>query len=158
MKHSGVRPGACYAAFVEVLRSSESLWNASRIFLARWDLSPSQFNLMKLLYDSPDGLTQSEVGRQLIMHRSNVTGLTDRLEARRIVTREDQAGDRRVYRLTLTQEGNELMRSVLPRYYYVAEELWSGMGKTKARQLAVEMSALAANAERLAVEEGGVAR
>ena len=55
-------------------------------------------------------------------------------------------------------EGKELMRSVLPSYYYVTDELWSGLGKTEARQLALQMSALAANAERLASEEGGAAR
>ena len=60
--------GARYRALLELLRTAESLWNASRIFFARWDLGPSQFNVLNLLADLPQGCTQVELSRQLIMH------------------------------------------------------------------------------------------
>src|SRR6266403_548895 len=90
-------PGPRYQALIELLQTAEALWNASRVFFARWDLSPSQFNLLRLLHDQPGGCTQIELSRQLIMHRSNVTGLLDRLEARGLLRREERAGDRRAF-------------------------------------------------------------
>lgn len=71
-----------YQALLQLLRTADCLWNASRVFFARWELSPSQFNVLNLLSDQPDGLSQIKLGCLLITHRSNVTGLVDRLERR----------------------------------------------------------------------------
>src|SRR5262245_22627566 len=95
-------PGFRYAALLDVLRTSEELWNHSRQYFARWGLSPSQFNVLNLLTDHPRGCAQSELSRRLIMHRSNVTGLVDRLEARGLLVRKDDAHDRRAYLVCLT--------------------------------------------------------
>src|SRR5919197_4265703 len=102
MSASGSSPGPRYQALLQLLRTAEALWNASRLFFARWDLGPSQFNVLHLLYGQPEGCTQVELSRWLIMHRSNVTGLVDRLEARGLVRRRDNTNDRRAYRVVLT--------------------------------------------------------
>src|SRR5262249_8628900 len=102
MKGRSATPGPRYEALIELLRTAENLWNAGRVFFARWDLSPSQFNVLNLLQDHADGLTQVELSRRLIMHRSNVTGLVDRLEARHLVQRKDAPADRRAFNMVLT--------------------------------------------------------
>ena len=143
-------PGPRYAALIQLLRTAETLWNASRVFFARWNLSPSQFNVLNLLGDQPAGLTQSDLGRQLLMHRSNVTGLVDRLEARQLVQRRDTPGDRRAYRVVLTGEGRRLLRGVLPHFYQAAEEVWGRLPATRAQQLVTELAGVCAQAERTA--------
>src|SRR4051812_10321241 len=102
MPHAPPIPGPRYQALLQLLRTAETLWNSSRLFFERWDLGPSQFNLLNLLIDCPEGLSQTELSRQLITHRSNVTGLVDRLEARGLVRRKASADDRRAYRVVLT--------------------------------------------------------
>ena len=52
-------PGPRYQALLQLLRTAESLWNTSRLFFVRWDLSPSQFNVLNLLYDQTRGCTQT---------------------------------------------------------------------------------------------------
>src|SRR5258706_5874031 len=94
-----------YEALLQLLRTAETLWNASRVFFAQWHLSPSQFNVLNLLHGKPSGASQVELSRDLIMHRSNVTGLIDRLQARGLVERGDDPKDRRVYRVVLTADG-----------------------------------------------------
>src|SRR5580704_3179201 len=108
MKSEWLTPGPRYQALIELLRTAETLWNASRVFFARWDLSPSQFNVLNLLHDLPEGCTQIELSRQLIMHRSNVTGLVDRLEARGLLRRRESPGDRRAFNVVLTPAGQKL--------------------------------------------------
>src|SRR5580692_12405550 len=100
MKGQLSAPGPRHQALIELLRTAETLWNASRVFFARWDLSPSQFNVLNLLYDLPDGCSQIELSRQLIMHRSNVTGLVDRLESRGLLRRAENPHDRRAFNVT----------------------------------------------------------
>ena len=143
-------PGPRYEALLQLLRTAETLWNSSRVFFDRWQLSPSQFNILNLLYGQPGGLTQSELSRQLIMHRSNVTGLVDRLEARQLVERQESATDRRVYRVVLTREGRKLVQQILPHYYQAAENVWGNIPAARARQLVAELELLRANAERIA--------
>ena len=49
------------------------------------------------------------------MHRSNLTGLVDRLEKRGLVARREVAADRRAYSVVLTAAGARLLRDILPR-------------------------------------------
>ena len=139
-----------YQALIQLLRTAETLWNASRTFFVRWELSPSQFNVMNLLWEAPDGVSQSDLSRQLLMHRSNVTGLADRLERRKLVKRLAGRGDRRAYRVVLTPAGRTLMRQILPHYYAAAELVWGELSAERIRQLIEELQVVCANAERAA--------
>lgn len=150
MKAQSASPGPRYEALLELLRAAEALWNASRVFFARWDLSPSQFNVLNVLYEQPRGCTQVELSRQLIMHRSNITGLVDRLEARGLVRREDNPADRRAFNVTLTPAGARLIRHVLPWYHDAAEKVWGNMSSKRAQQLASELAEVSASAGRMA--------
>jgi DNA-binding MarR family transcriptional regulator len=140
---------ARYRTLLQLLRTADALWNTSRLFFRRWDLSPSQFNVLNLLSDQPRGLSQVELGRQLITHRSNVTGLVDRLEKRGLVARHDAAADRRAYRVVLTHGGSRVLEQVLPEYYALSEQLWDGMSTARARGLSRDLARLGAQAERI---------
>jgi DNA-binding MarR family transcriptional regulator len=154
MNGTSATPGPRYQALIELLRASETLWNASRVFLARWELSPSQFNVLNLLYDLPDGCSQIQLSRQLIMHRSNVTGLVDRLESRVLLRRADNLADRRAFAVILTPAGKRLIRQIRPHYFKSAEEVWGGITAARARQLVSQLQTISANAEKIAADFG----
>lgn len=139
-------PGPRYQALLQVLRTAETLWESSRVFFSRWDLSPSQFNLLNLLCEAPDGLSQVELSRALIMHRSNITGLLDRLEKRGLAKRRPFPGDRRAYRVVVTVSGRRLISEILPVYHAAAEAVWGRVSAGRARQLARDLEVLGANA------------
>ncbi len=143
-------PGPRYKALLQLLRTADTLWNASRVFFARWDLSPSQFNVLNLLSNHPNGLSQIELGRLLLMHRSNVTGLIDRLEKRGLVQRRDHSTDRRAFNVLLTPNGRKLLREIEPLYHQAADKVWGKLSLKRADQLVQELIAVSANAERIA--------
>ena len=143
---------ARYEALLQLLATADSIWNASRLFFAAWDLSPSQFNVLNLLRGQPGGLSQTELSRRLITHRSNVTGLTDRLERRRLVLRKEVPGDRRAYRVVLTARGAGLLERILPEYYARADALWKEIPAGRVSALSEEFRALAHSAEKIAAE------
>lgn len=142
-------PGLRYLALLQLLRTAESLWNASRVFFAQWELSPSQFNVLNLLHQKTTGSTQIDLSRDLIMHRSNVTGLVDRLEKRGLVKRTDDSTDRRAYRVVLTPEGNRLLAEILPHYYAAAEEVWNDLSPGRTDELLADLAAVSANAGKI---------
>lgn len=63
-----------YQAFIQLLRTADVIWNASRLFFQPWGLGPSQFNVLNLLYGVDEGLSQTQLSQELVMHRSNITG------------------------------------------------------------------------------------
>jgi MarR family 2-MHQ and catechol resistance regulon transcriptional repressor len=138
-----------YQALLQLLRTADTLWGASRTFFARWNLSPSQFNVLNLLSDESQGLSQVELGRLLITHRSNVTGLVDRLEKRGLVVRNDAARDRRAYRVALTPAGRKLLQQVLPEFHGLSDSIWNGTSAARARQLTEDLARLGENAQTL---------
>ena len=139
-----------YRALMELLRTADTLWNASRVFFERWDLSSSQFNVLNLLHLNPDGLSQTDLSRQLIMHRSNLTGLVDRLEKRGLVARREVAADRRAYSVVLTAAGTRLLRDILPRYYDEAARVWDRLPARRAAELIADLQQVARNAQHVA--------
>jgi DNA-binding MarR family transcriptional regulator len=149
MKTKSEAPGPRYAALLQLLRTAENLWNSSRVFFGRWDLSASQFNVLNLLRDEPEGLSQTEISRLLIMHRSNATGLIDRLEQRGLLQRRATPGDRRAYRVVLTPAARELLARILPGYYRLAEQVWDNLPVARVRQLLADLSHLDANLAQL---------
>lgn len=141
-----------YQALIQLLRAADTIWNGSRVFFAQWDLSPSQFNILNVLHGQPDGLSQTVLSEELLMHRSNVTGLVDRLEARGLVQRRDTPADRRAYRVVLTTAGNQLMNEILPHYYEAAEKLWGNLTTSRVNLLVTDLGKVIANAERTAMD------
>ncbi len=136
-----------YEALLLLLRTAEQLWNGSQKFFAKWEISSSQFNILNLLHGQPDGLTQIELSRQLIMHRSNVTGLVDRLEKRKLLIRKANKNDRRVYLIVLTPAGRKLIEQILPDYYQAAEEIWGTLALPRIKQLKTDFQTLSQNIE-----------
>ena len=141
-----------YRALMELLRTADTIWNASRVFFERWDLSPSQFNVLNLLRFNPAGLSQTDLSRQLIMHRSNLTGLVDRLEKRGLVARREVAADRRAYSVVLTAAGTRLLRDILPRYYAAAARVWERLPARRAAALIADLQQVARNVEQVAAK------
>lgn len=82
---------------------------ADRLFRPH-GLTSAQFNVLMLLKHQAgrDGLTQTRLGEMLLVHRSNVTGLVDRMEREGWVERRPAPGDRRVNLIALTGAGRRL--------------------------------------------------
>jgi len=56
--------------------------------------------------------SSADLSRKLYVTPSNITGIIDRLEKKRLVKRIQKTGDRRVALITLTEEGAELGKSL----------------------------------------------
>ena len=101
-----------HEALLGILVTAEILKKESTRLFAPLGITGAQFNVLILLHaQTEDGtMSQSDLGRLLTVHRSNVTGLVDRLEAQGMVRRQDDQKDRRVYRVALTELGRDTAR------------------------------------------------
>lgn len=88
-------------------------------------LTDAQWRMMARLgeEDAGEGISQADLGADLRMNRSNVTGLVDRLEAQGLVARRACGDDRRVRRVALTEKGREAEECVAGRLDDLVEAL-----------------------------------
>jgi MarR family 2-MHQ and catechol resistance regulon transcriptional repressor len=99
------------------------------------NLTGAQFNALLALRDAGEqGVPLSEIGRHLVVTKSNVTGLIDRLEREGLVARSS-ASDRRVTLARLTPKGAALLEAALPRHEKLLETLLGDMSGEEKAQL-----------------------
>lgn len=133
---------------VQVLRTGHALVRASRRVFRRHGISEAQFNVLNILASPPGGagLSQREISDILVVDRSNVTGLLDRMEAAGWVRREAVPGDRRAWRVRLTAAGRRLWQSCLPDYQRALTEVTAPLRATEARIALAVLTTLEDNA------------
>lgn len=100
----------------QTVRTANTLLRESRRLFRPAGLSEAQFNVLNVLAQKRGDLSQSELSEILVVDRSNVTGLLDRMERSGWVVRQTASGDRRKYHIQLTAEGRKLWRSIYPNY------------------------------------------
>src|SRR5262252_1203132 len=84
------------AAFVDLLRTCDLLSRRLAQILKTEDISPTQYNVLRILRGSPDGLPCGEIASRMITRDPDVTRLLDRLEKRNLISRCRETIDRRM--------------------------------------------------------------
>jgi len=96
--------------YLSLLRTVERLSRGVAGTLARFDLTPTQYNALRILRGAGGGgASCSEVSERMVTKDSDITRLLDRLEARGLISREREAKDRRRIATRITDEGLRLL-------------------------------------------------
>lgn len=124
-----------HEALMNVLWTGTMLKKTSRTFFRQAPLSEAEFNLLMVLHHSENPLSQNDLSDRLLVDKSNVTGLIDRLEKAKLIRRNAVPNDRRRYHITLTEAGCELVDELNPAYYGMVSEVMSGLSEREYRTL-----------------------
>ena len=102
-------PTAEEAAFLDLVRTAEMLSRPVAQLLKTEDLSPAQYNVLRILRGSPEGLTCGEIAGRMITRDPDITRLLDRLEKRGLISRGRDEKDRRLVLTRITAAGLHLL-------------------------------------------------
>src|SRR6266446_3347344 len=97
------------ALFLDLLRTTDLLSRGPAQVLKTEDLSATQYNVLRILRGSPEGLPCGEIGSRMITRDPDITRLLDRLEKRELISRCRETKDRRMVMARITQEGLQLL-------------------------------------------------
>jgi DNA-binding MarR family transcriptional regulator len=100
------------AACLDLLRTADLLARGPAQVLKSADLSPTQYNVLRILRGSPDGLSCGEIGNRMITRDPDITRLLDRMEKRGLISRCREEKDRRTVMARITTEGVDLLASL----------------------------------------------
>ena len=100
-------------AWLNLWRTYDRLRAAEEELFATYDLTPQQYNSLRLLRgEHPGGLPTLEIANRLVSRAPDITRLLDKLEARRLITRERPESDRRCVLVRIAAEGLTLLREL----------------------------------------------
>lgn len=97
------------AAFLELLRTTDMLSRGLIKVLKTEELSATQYNVLRILRGTPEGLSCGEIASRMITRDPDITRLLDRLEKRGLISRCRETTDRRTVMARITQEGLKLL-------------------------------------------------
>ena len=105
------RRAACpeEGAFLDLLRTTDMLSRGLIQVLKTEGLSATQYNVLRILRGSPEGLPCGEIASRMITRDPDITRLLDRLEKRGLISRCRENEDRRMVMARITPEGLKLL-------------------------------------------------
>jgi len=96
-------------AFLNLARTHEFLQQRLSDLLKQYQLTASQYNLLRILRGAgPAGITCSQAAQRMLTPDPDMTRLLDRMEVRNLIRRERSREDRRIVITRITQEGLDL--------------------------------------------------
>src|SRR5579859_5824033 len=103
------RGGPEEALFLDLLRTTDMLTRGLVPLLKAEAISSNQYNVLRILRGSPDGLPCGEIANRMITRDPDITRLLDRLEKRSLISRCRETKDRRMVMARITPEGLKLL-------------------------------------------------
>jgi MarR family transcriptional regulator, 2-MHQ and catechol-resistance regulon repressor len=102
--------------------------------LGKIGLTPPQFYVLATV-GYAGSLPFGEIGAKMMVTVSNLTGIVDRLEEKKLVLRKRDETDRRVVHVTLTEKGTKLYKNTIPLFEKTISEIFSSLDLPSQKKL-----------------------
>jgi DNA-binding MarR family transcriptional regulator len=100
-------------AFLSLWRTYDRLRALEEELFARHDLTPQQYNALRLLRSEHPGKVRTlDLAARLVSRAPDITRLLDKLERRGLIDRDRPADNRRVVHVGITDAGLALLREL----------------------------------------------
>ena len=128
-------------AFLDLLRTTDILARRLVRVLKPAGLSSAQYNVLRILRGSPDGLPCGEIAGRMITRDPDITRLLDRLEKSGLISRCREAKDRRTVLTRIAPAGLKVLGELDEPVRQAHREQLGHLGRARLRKLAELLSA-----------------
>jgi DNA-binding MarR family transcriptional regulator len=99
--------------FLNLWRTYDRLRTLEDELFARFDLTPQQYNLLRLLRAAhPESIPTLALAERLVSRAPDVTRMVDKLEAGGLLVRDRPPDNRRTVRIAITPAGRNLLDAI----------------------------------------------
>jgi len=123
-------------AFLDLLRTCDLLSRGPAEVLKTEDLSPTQYNVLRILRGAPKGLPCGEIAGRMITRDPDITRLLDRLAKRGLIARRRETRDRRVVVTKIAPEGLEVLARLDGPIQQAHRQQLGHLGRERLKKLA----------------------
>ena len=129
--------------WLRLLRSSRAIEAQLRERLrTKFSITLPQFDVMAALARSAEGMSMTELSRQLMVSNGNVTGIIDRLVAEKLVLRQAPVSDRRSFIVRLTPKGASQFSVIAKAHEGWIDEMLVEFGSVEAESIISQLDGL----------------
>jgi MarR family transcriptional repressor of emrRAB len=116
--------------------------------LRPFGLAEAEFRVLTMLFSQPDGVTHpSDLGVRAGQSAANISRIGDALVSRDLITRVLSAHDRRRMVLRITEQGEDLVRRLLPKLFGSLRAMYAEFSESELQLLIAQLKRLLAKAE-----------
>jgi len=106
-------------------------------------LAEAEFRVLTTLFSQPEGVAHpGELCTRTSQSPANMSRISDALVSRDLITRVSSEQDRRKMVLRITEQGEELVRRLLPLLFGPLREMLSDFSEEEQRQLVMQLKRL----------------
>ena len=128
--------GLNHEVLLSIARTASVVQKLAEKFFSQYGVTDTQFNILMILKrQGSEGISQQELSHRLIVTKSNVTGLVDRLEKIGYVARKAKEGDRRYNHIVLTLKGKRLVEKVEGPYFREVDRITNNLSAAEKQAL-----------------------
>ncbi|MDQ1004637.1 MarR family 2-MHQ and catechol resistance regulon transcriptional repressor [Neobacillus niacini] len=109
--------------FLLLMQTSKAIQERIRDEMSINNLSITEFSVLEVLYYQGKQTIQ-QIGNRILISSGSMTYVIDKLEEKGIIKRNDCKEDRRVIHITLTADGMELMKNIMPKYQEMVDSFF----------------------------------
>lgn len=122
-------------AMLSILRTSDLLENRLARLLRQYELTPSQYNAMRIMRGEGKPMPCLEVADRMIQVAPAITRVVDQLVSRGLISKQQSSEDRRVFLVALMAAGTRLLAKLDEPIQLLHRELLGHVAKSDLRRL-----------------------
>lgn len=126
--------GCTNQPYLILMQTSKAIHDLIKEELAKIKLSITEFSVLEALYQKGKQTIQ-QIGNCVLTSSGSMTYVIDKLEHRGLLCRNACREDRRVIHVTLTDDGNELMNEIMPKYHELVEDMFDSLNSDEEETL-----------------------
>jgi MarR family transcriptional regulator, negative regulator of the multidrug operon emrRAB len=117
-------------------------------------LAEAEFRVLTILFSQPEGVAHpGDLCARTAQRPANMSRISDALVSRDLITRVLSAKDRRRMVLRITEQGEDLVRRLLPVLFAPLKEMFTEVSEAEQLALIAQLKRLAVKADEAAAEE-----
>lgn len=102
-------------SYIKLVRVNETLKSNLYLIFEKEGLTESQFYALDVLYHLGQ-MSQKDLGRKISRSEGNITMVVNNLLRQKLIIKKQNEDDKRIYLITLTNEGKNLYEKVFPKF------------------------------------------
>ncbi len=119
-------------ALLNIIYTANWITSCQNEFFKDFGISPQQYNILRILKGAEEALKVQTIKDRMLERSPNATRLMDKLCAKNYIERLPSEHDRRVVKIAITKEGQNLLESI-PKH--LNKELLKNLNEEEAEQL-----------------------
>ncbi|CAG9620564.1 MarR family winged helix-turn-helix transcriptional regulator [Sutcliffiella rhizosphaerae] len=123
--------------FIVLSRAFRAINDQANKSIQSFELNPTEFAVLELLYHKGDQPLQ-QIGGKILLASGSITYVVDKLEGKGLLARKACPKDRRVTYAHITDKGKELLKEIFPKHEEHIHTLLGGLSQEEKKE-AIEL-------------------